>query len=212
MKRVITIVLAAGAGKRLGGPKALLAWPSATKGGAERPLAIAHAEARLSAESARVLVVVRSSVFHALLAHVQPGIDLVSWTAPDDAGPAGSLAVAAPRIGDADAVVVTPVDVPPARTATVARLLARLEADASSATPPLAVRPRHLGRGGHPVVLRTEALQRYLEADPPPLRDHLRALGNRCVDEEVDDPGVLHDLNVPVDVIRVLGGPPRFLA
>ncbi|XYH94417.1 NTP transferase domain-containing protein [Sorangium sp. So ce1128] len=210
--KVITIVLAAGAGKRLGGPKALLAWPAAMKGGPERPLAIAHAEARLAAESARVLVVVRSSVFHALLAHVRPGVDLVSWTAPDDLGPAGSLAVAAPRIGDADAVVVTPVDVPPASAATVARLLARLDASASSAAPPLAVRPRHLGRGGHPVVLRAEALQRYLEADPPPLRDHLRALGDRCVDEEVDDPGVLHDLNVPVDVIRVLGGPPRFLA
>ncbi|MGK3986694.1 NTP transferase domain-containing protein [Sorangium sp. So ce136] len=210
--KVITIVLAAGTGKRLGGPKALLAWPAATKGRAERPLAIAHAEARLEAESARVLVVVRSSVFHALLAHVRPGVDLVSWTAPDDLGPAGSLAVAAPRIGDADAVVVTPVDVPPASAATVARLLARLDAGASSGAPPLAVRPRYLGRGGHPVVLRAEALQRYLEADPPPLRDHLRALGDRCVDEEVDDPGVLHDLNVPVDVIRVLGGPPRFLA
>ncbi|WP_437630909.1 nucleotidyltransferase family protein [Sorangium sp. So ce854] len=217
MNKVITIVLAAGAGKRLGGPKALLAWPAATKGGAERPLAIAHAEARLAAESARVLVVVRGSVFHALLAHVRPGIDLVSWTAPDDLGPAGSLAVAAPRIGDADAVIVTPVDVPPASAVTVARLLARLDAGASgapapAAAPPLAVRPRHNGRGGHPVVLRAEALQRYLEADPPPLRDHLRALGERCVDEEVDDPGVLHDLNVPVDVLRVLGGPPRFLA
>lgn len=215
MKRVITIVLAAGAGKRLGGPKALLAWPAATKGGAERPLAIAHAEARLAAESARVLVVVRNSVMNALLAHVRPGIDLVAWTAPDDLGPAGSLAVAAPRIGDADAVVVTPVDVPPASAATVARLLARLDAGASSTAsgaPPLAVRPRHHGRGGHPVVLRAEALQRYLEPDPPPLREHLRSLGDRCVDEEVDDPGVLLDLNVPVDVIRVLGGPPHFLA
>ncbi|WP_437731082.1 nucleotidyltransferase family protein [Sorangium sp. So ce1335] len=215
MNKVITIVLAAGTGKRLGGPKALLAWPAATKGGAERPLALAHAEARLAAESARVLVVVRSSVFHALLAHVRPGIDLVAWTAPDDLGPAGSLAVAAPRIGDAEAVIVTPVDVPPASAVTVARLLARLDAGvpgAPSAPPPLAVRPRHLGRGGHPVVLRAEALQRYLEPDPPPLREHLRALGERCVDEEVDDPGVLHDLNVPVDVLRVLGGPPRFLA
>ncbi|AUX24809.1 hypothetical protein SOCEGT47_053490 [Sorangium cellulosum] len=215
MKRVITIVLAAGAGKRLGGPKALLAWPAATKDGPERPLAIAHAEARLSAESARVLVVVRSSVMNALLAHVRPGIDLVAWSAPDDLGPAGSLAVAAPRIGDAEAVVVTPVDVPPASAATVARLLARLDAGAASeasAAPPLAVRPRHLGRGGHPVVLRAEALARYLEPDPPPLRDHLRSLGERCVDEDVDDPGVLLDLNVPVDVIRVLGGPPHFLA
>ncbi len=211
MKTVITIVLAAGAGKRLGGPKALLAWPAGAKGGVERPLAIAHAEARLAAESARVLVVVRTSVFHALLAHVRPGIDLVSWTAPDDLGPAGSLAVAAPRIGDADAVVVTPFDVPPASAATVARLLARLDAGAPSAAPPLAVRPRHLGRGGHPVVRRAEALQRYLEPDPPPLREHLRALGDRCVGEDVEDPRVLHDLNIPVDVIRVLGGPPRFL-
>lgn len=212
MTRAITIVLAAGKGERLGGPKALLAWPAASKGGPERPLAIAHADARLAAESARVLVVARTPVIQALLPHVRPGVDLVATTAADELGPAGSLAVAAARLGDADAVIVTPVDVPPVSGATVAQLLARLAAEAPAGTePPLAVRPRHHGRGGHPVVIRPEGLARYLEPDPPPLRDHLRALGPRCVDEEVDDPAVLLDLNTPLDVLRAIGGPPRFL-
>jgi molybdenum cofactor cytidylyltransferase len=220
VKRVTTVVLAAGKGARLGGPKALLAWPGATKGAPERPLAIAHAEARLAAESARVLVVARGSVIPALLGYVRPGIDLASSAMADELGPAGTLSVAAARIDDADAVVVTPVDVPPARAETVARLLARLDAPgpsgdhASTGAPgalPLAARPRHKGGGGHPVVLRPEALQRYLQPDPPPLRDVLKELGDRCVDEEVDDPAVLLDLNVPGDVVRLLGKLPRFM-
>jgi CTP:molybdopterin cytidylyltransferase MocA len=210
--RPVALVLAAGKGERLGGPKALLAWPAAPKAppGApgERPLAIAHAEARLAAESERVLVVVRKPVFNVLLRFVRPGIDLLVSNAPDELGPAGSLAFAASRLGDAAEVVVTPVDAPPPRADTVALLLARLRA---GDPPPLAVRPRHERRGGHPVVMRAEALARYREASPPPLRDHLRALGARSVDEDVDDPGVLLDLDTPVDVIRATGAPPRFI-
>jgi molybdenum cofactor cytidylyltransferase len=253
MNKIISVVLAAGNGARLGGPKALLAWPGPTKGAlegpanagsrpmsegpanagsrpmsegpanagsrpmsSERPLAIAHAEARLAAESARVLVIARSAVIQALLSYVRPGIDLVSSSAADDLGPAGSLAAAAARLGDSDAVLVTPVDVPPARGETVARLLARLSPGGAAAEglpggAPLAVRPIYRGRGGHPVVLRPAALRRYLEPDPPPLREHLKSLGELYVNEEVDDPAVLFDMNVAVDVIRLLGGPPRFM-
>jgi CTP:molybdopterin cytidylyltransferase MocA len=214
MTRVITVVLAAGKGQRLGGPKALLIWPGAAKGLPDRPLAIAHAEARLAAESRTVLVIARGAVIPALLGYVRPGIDLVSSEAADDLGAAGSLSVAAARVGDVEAVVVTPVDVPPARADTVARLLERLQLGRTPdapGPPPLAVRPVHRGRGGHPVVLRAEALQRYLQPDPPPLRDYLKSLGEQCVDEVVEDATVLLDLNVPVDVIRLLGGPPRFM-
>ena len=230
MRRPVAVILAAGKGERLGGPKALLAWP-AVKGapaGApdERPLAIAHAEARLAADCERVLVVVRKPVFGVLLRYVRPGIDLLVSNAPDDFGPAGSLAFAAARIGDAEELVVTPVDVPPARAETVARLLARLRAGGDP--PPLAVRPRHERRGGHPVVMRAEALALYRVSPvpappvragatpagppPPPLREHLRALGAQSVDEDVDDASVLLDLNTPVDVIRATGAPPRFIA
>jgi molybdenum cofactor cytidylyltransferase len=209
MTPVATVLLAAGAGKRIGGPKALLVWPG--PGGDERPLAIAHAEARLAAESHRVLVVTRSATMRPLLPFVRPGIDILTSDAPDDLGPAGSLAFAVPRLADAEIVVVTPVDTPPARAETVARLLAALAADPAL----LAARPVFHGRTGHPVVIRRAALDRYEQAgapiaDPPPLRDHLRALGAACAGVDVADPGVLIDLDTPADVMGALRALPRF--
>jgi molybdenum cofactor cytidylyltransferase len=202
--RVTTVVLAAGSGKRIGGPKALLAWPGPK--GVDRPLAAAHAEERLAAESDRVLVVTRGAMMQPLLAYVRPGIDLLASDAADDLGPAGSLAFAAPRLGDAEIAIVTPVDTPPARADTVARLLAALAADPAL----LAARPLFHGRTGHPVALRRAALARYAEANPPPLRDHLHALGAACAAVDVADPNVLIDLDKPADVMGALRALPRF--
>lgn len=205
MKGVVTAVLAAGSGKRIGGPKALLAWPGGK--GKEVPLAVAHAEARLAAESARVLVVTRKAMMKPLLRHVRPGLDLLASDAAEDLGAAGSLAFAAPRLGDADLVIVTPVDAPPAKAETVAKLVEALRA----APTMRAARPVYKGRAGHPVVLRREALGRYAEPSPPPLRDHLRALGAAVVDVDVNDAMVLVDLNTPADVMGLLRTLPRFL-
>jgi CTP:molybdopterin cytidylyltransferase MocA len=109
-------------------------------------------------------------------------------------------------MGDADIVVVTPVDTPPAKAETVRALVAALEANPAL----LAVRPTYLGRGGHPVVLRRAALARYAEPAPPTLREHLRALGNACASVDVDDAAILLDLDTPADVQSALGAPPRF--
>lgn len=215
-RRVVTVILAAGAGSRMGGPKALLVWPAtaaarprgpaAKSAGAERPLAIAHAEERLAAESQHALIVTKKALFGALLARVRPGIDLLISNAPDSLGPAGSLAFAASRLPETDYVLVTPVDLPPANPDTVERLLARLDADPAL----LAARPSYKGRAGHPVALRPAALDRYKEPNPPPLRDYLKELGDRCVEEEVTDASVLLDLNTPADAAAVLGALPRF--
>lgn len=206
MKEVATIVLAAGSGKRLGGPKALLAWPAGK--GKDVPIAVAHAEARLSAESGRVLVVTRKAMMKPLLGYVRPGLDLLASDAADEAGPAGSIAFAAPRLGDAQIVIVTPVDTPPAKADTVAKLVARLEADPAL----LAARPVYHGRAGHPVALRRAALDRYLAPSPPPLRDHLHALGAALGDVEVSDTAILVDLNTPADVMGLLRTLPRFIS
>jgi CTP:molybdopterin cytidylyltransferase MocA len=202
---VATVVLAAGAGKRIGGPKALLAWPG-PQTGQPVPLAIAHAEARLGAESGRVLVVTRKPIVASLLGYVRPGVDLLASDAADDLGPAGSLAFAFPRLGEASVIVVTPVDTPPARPETVARLLDALAADPEI----LAARPVCRGRAGHPVALRHAALARYAAPAPPTLRDHLQALGPACAGVDVTDPTVLIDLNTPADVMGTLGALPRF--
>jgi molybdenum cofactor cytidylyltransferase len=209
VNRVVAVILAAGKGSRLGGPKALLVWPSpAPTRGEGRPLAIAHAEERLAAESGQALIVTRRQWLPALLRYVRPGIDLLASDAEEELGPAGSIACAVPRLGDAFAIVITPVDAVPARRETVAPLLARLDADPSL----LAVRPSYHGLSGHPVVLRPSALARYRDPAPPPLRDHLKALGERCASCEVADATVLIDLNKPADVMGVLGAMPRFVS
>jgi CTP:molybdopterin cytidylyltransferase MocA len=205
VKGVVTVLLAAGTGKRLGGPKALLAWP--WEKGREVPLAVAHAETRLAAESERVLVVTRRPMMTALLAYVRPGIDLLASDADEALGAAGSLAYAAARLGDADVALIVPVDTPPAKAETTARILARLAADPAL----LAARPSYHGRAAHPAALRRAALARYKESHPPPLRDHLKALGAACAHVEVNDPQVLVDLNTPADVMGVLRAMPRFL-
>jgi CTP:molybdopterin cytidylyltransferase MocA len=205
VKGVVSIVLAAGSGKRLGGPKALLAWP--WEKGRELPLCVAHAETRLAAESERVLVVTRRPMITALLGHVRPGIDLLASDADEALGASGSLAFAAARLGDAKIALVVPVDTPPAKPETTSKLLAALDADPEL----LAARPSYHGRAGHPAALRGPALARYAEPRPPPLRDHLKALGAACAYVEVADPSVLVDLNTPSDVMGVLRAMPRFL-
>jgi CTP:molybdopterin cytidylyltransferase MocA len=205
MSRTLAIILAAGDGKRLGGPKALLAWPSPS--GKDRPLSIAHAEERLADECAEVLIVVRKTMIPALLGYSRPGISLLSSDAAADLGPAGSLAFAVSRLPEGDLIVITPVDTQPAKADTVRALKDRLLADPTL----LAARPVYHGRGGHPVVVRRAALDAYKAGPPPTLRDHLGSLGSRVAVVEVSDPTVVLDLNTPSDVMGVLRALPRFL-
>lgn len=208
MTDTVAIVLAAGKGMRLGGPKALLLWPGA-KGTKPRPLAIVHAEMRLQAESTRAIVVARKHIVQMLLPFVLPGLDLIVSDAPDELGPAGSLAMAASRIQPTDRVLVCPVDTLPAKRETAERLLSSLGTKGAS---PLATRPKVGERFGHPVAMQSVALDRYRQPDPPPLRDHLRALGEACIGVELRDPDVLVDIDTPADAARYLHGPPTYLS
>lgn len=228
MKNIISIVLAAGRGTRLGGAKALLLWPFANAGApiqpftqrkqdkearSELPLAIAHARTRLGAESERVLIVIRSPMFRALLPYVSPGIELISSSAPDELGAAGSIAAAVQNLGQAKAAFIVPVDTPPTSPKTTQKLLAALDADTADPPQLLAVRPRCSGRPGHPILLRAQALNPYKnQASPPILRDHLRALGTACADIDTDDPLVLRNLNTPEDFMSLWAKKPRFLS
>jgi CTP:molybdopterin cytidylyltransferase MocA len=204
---------------RIGGPKALLVWSAAD--GSELPLAIAHARCRDDCEMS--LIVTRGDIAAALTPHVAsfPGTalsrcSLVVSMAPDELGPAGSLAAAVSHIdrqdaawGGADALLVTPVDHLPADPGIVAALRDTLEQHGEHA---MAVRPTHAGRRGHPVLVRMAALDAYRRGEPPPLRDVLCGLGARVVECPVDDDQITHDLNTPEDYARHVAdaSQPRF--
>ena len=190
--RLCALVLAAGQGTRVGGPKALLLVDDV-------PLALAHVRARL-ADCARVVVVARA-----------PVVDLLSsgaaWFVRSDEderhGPAGSIraAVVAGALDDVDRVLITPVDVAPASSATVATLLAALTAGAAAAS----------FVHGHPIAIDASIVRaRYRTAAAPPiLRDVLADLGAACA--RLPAPFALpRPLDRVEDVERATGAPPRF--
>lgn len=93
------------------------------------------------------------------------------------------------------AILVTPVDVPMIAARTVTALM---EVFRSTNAP--IVRAVHRGRHGHPVMFSREVFDDLRQADPAMgaravLRDH----AERLVDVEVDDPGVLGDVDTPGD-------------
>jgi CTP:molybdopterin cytidylyltransferase MocA len=186
------VVLAAGAGERMGGPKAMLVVDG-------EALALLHVRRLREAGCARVVLVTRPELAERLR---RAEHEVAVSTAPD---PAGSLAVGLRALDPSPValVAITPVDALPARAATIARLAAAVGADVEAAT------PSHGGRGGHPVLLRAGVLAGFIDA-PRPLRDVLAALGARRARVEVDDPAVAIDLDSPADVVAATGASPRF--
>jgi CTP:molybdopterin cytidylyltransferase MocA len=195
MRRVL-VVLAAGSGSRMGGPKALLDLDGV-------PLAIAHVNAHASLV-ARALVVLRASVA-ATLKRFDPSLETIISDRDDALGPAGSLAAVAQELAPDDRVIVQHVDRPIAARATLDALFDALDRDGV-----LAARPTHAGRRGHPIGARGACFEAYRDATPT-LRDVLRALGQACVDVPVDDAAILANLTTPADMQQHLGRPPRFL-
>ncbi len=189
--RVRGIVLAAGAGERMGGPKAIL-----LVGG--EPLARAHARRLREGGCEEIVIVTRAELAERFAGD---GVAVAS-SAPD---PAGSLAIGLGALagGDEDVVVVTPVDAWPARAETIRALVDAVRAGAEAAT------PRYAGKGGHPVAIRVRALGAFREG-PRPLREVLASLGGARVRVEVEDAGIAKDLDTPEDVVRETGAAPRF--
>lgn len=211
---LFAVVLAAGRGTRMGGPKALVRVDGVT-------LAERHAARLVEAGCARVVIVVPPDA-HAELANAHAfranGVRLVSAVTESQAATLavglGVLATPASKRADAHAtydvggpgrpdvvaldalVVVTPVDMLPASAATIARLVAVLRASAALD----AATPTYGGRGGHPAVVRHRALVDPTHPHSLPLRDRLRALGGRRLRIDVDDRAVTADFDTPLDL------------
>jgi molybdenum cofactor cytidylyltransferase len=126
---------------------------------------------------------------------------------PDaDAGQLSSVLAgleAADRPGTSG-LLVTPVDAPLVTSATVAALLAVF----SSSGAPI-VRAVYHGRHGHPVVFSRDLFDSLRRADPAlGAKAVLRAHALAIVDVDVDDAGVIADVDTPDDYRALFGREP----
>jgi len=182
------VVLAAGAGRRMGTPKALLRTADGTPwvaraAGALRAGGCAEVAATVGAAAPEVL---------ALLPPGVRGVPVPDWAEGLAAGVRAALQHAA--AGTADVLVLVPVDLPGLGAADVAAVLAAAAADPSSA----AVRATDDGRAGHPVALgrRHWAAARAAVRGDAGLREFLADLGVVAVPR----PGAGADVDDPADL------------
>ena len=189
---IAAVIVAAGAGRRLGGvAKALLPHRG------QSYLAAIAATAR-TVGLVDAVVVVGEPFGQEVAAHArQLGLRVRVNPAPDR-GMASSVALgfAALGSGPAGAAWLWPVDHPAVTEATLRRLaLAIGQAEV--------VQPRYLGRGGHPPLCR-RTLWPQLAACAGPTSSARGARGvlraARLVAVDVDDPGVVRDVDTPADL------------
>lgn len=193
---IAAVILAAGAGHRLGGvAKALLPHRG------ESYLAAIAATAR-SVGLADAVVVVGQPFGAAVAAHAEQ-LGLRVQINPDpDRGMASSVALGFAAIieGPATAAWLWPVDHPAVSADTLRRLIAALDGRTRSGGGDIEIaRPFHQGRRGHPPLIARALWPELVgcAGRAGGAREVVRAA--RLVDVEVDDPGVVYDVDTPAD-------------
>lgn len=115
---------------------------------------------------------------------------------------AGLAAVDGPHLRG---VMMVPVDAPLVTPATIVALVAAFETTGG----PI-VRPRHQGRHGHPVIFSRAVFDDLRRANPGEgAKAVLRAHAAGIVNVDVDDPGVLADLDTPEAYREAFGRDPE---
>ncbi|MDV8000679.1 nucleotidyltransferase family protein [Rhodococcus sp. IEGM 1408] len=180
------LVLAAGAGRRFGRPKALVEFRGVRL--------VDHAVALLRAGGCDRVVVVSGAVALAV-----PGAEVVHnerW----ESGMGSSLRTGLTAIGRAD-VVVIPVDMPWLGAEAVRRVAG---ADASLAV------ATYGGARRHPVFLGAQHLPGVIDSavGDAGARHYLRAHSDRVVEVPCDDTGSPRDVDVSADLHRAEGSGP----
>jgi molybdenum cofactor cytidylyltransferase len=190
------LILAGGASSRMGSPKALL--PAGSESFVDRLISVFGETCDstwvvLGHDAERIRSAVRRAGEARFVVNPHP-----------EHGQSSSLACGLRAIGDgADAVMFTPVDYPSIQAATIRALRAAME---SAADRPLLAIPRHDGRRGHPVCVSRALIPEFLALPPDgAARDVIRRHGAEVFYVEVDDPGILRDIDTPEDYRRIVG-------
>jgi len=187
------IILAAGASRRMGTPKALLDYRGET----------------FLARLMRVLGAVCDPVIVAVGQHqaeIRAQVTGVQFVVnPDpERGQLSSLQTALAALpADAEGFVFTPVDSPAVAPETVAKLGATFQ---SRAPETLLVIPRYQGRKGHPVFAARSIADELLALPPTAqAREVIRGHADRTLFVDVVDAGVLTDVDDPAAYRELTG-------
>ncbi len=176
------VILAAGASSRMGRPKALLEYRGETFAG------------RLVRVFSRFCDPVIVVVAHHADA-IRERVDARFALNPDpDRGQLSSLQVALAELPrDIEGVLFNPVDCPAVSEETVARLMEVFSERRDSI-----VIPRAGGHRGHPVCIPGSLIPAFLLLAPTePTRTAIDQNADRIVYVDVDDPGILNDVDDP---------------
>ena len=196
---VAGIILAAGRSTRMGTSKAMLIAPDGRtfvarlaetlcEGGVDAPVVVGRAD---------------DDPLRAEVETIGCGVGFVVNADADQGGQLSSL-LAGLREADRPgvrAIMMVPVDAPMVTADTIATLIA-----AFSATGAPIVRARHQGWNGHPVIFSRATFDELRRADPEVgAKAVLRAHQSAIVNVDVDDPGVVGDVDTPEDYRKLFG-------
>lgn len=192
-------ILASGLSTRMGRSKALLTM------GPGGPSFVRHLAATIFRGGVSDVIVVGRPEDAALRSEVdQLGASVRFVENPHAAEGQLSSVVAAVNAVDhpgTRAVLITPVDVPLIHDASVAALIAAFDRTRAPV-----VRATSSGRHGHPVIFAHALFGELRRADPSVgAKAVVRAHEADIVNVEVDDPGVLVDVDRPEDYARLFG-------
>ena len=191
------VILAAGESTRMGTDKALLPWPPATPGLPPTGQTFLSAAIRaLYPFSEKVVVVVGKNENNLAPVVYANGASLVRNPDPDR-GQFSSLQVGLQEVLNEgrDAAMVTLVDRPPARVATLQTLCSTF---ADAGNDEWAVVPEYNGKHGHPFLLAREMIGAFLNAPPSANARDIEHQNLRHISYVVvDDPLVTLNVDTP---------------
>ncbi len=187
MRRVTGILLAAGSSRRFGANKLLAPLSDGT------PLAVAAARRLIAAVPEAIAVVRPGDVELAAVLGAQ-GLRIVEC-AQAQCGMGHSLAAGVAAAGAADAWLIALADMPSIEDSTLASVVAHLVAGSEL------VAPFHAGRRGHPVGFAAGFGAELLSASGDTgAREILARHASLLTRLDVDDPGILLDVDTPADL------------
>lgn len=191
---ISAIVLAAGMSSRFGGPK--LMQPLTSKAGTMSLLAHALQPWLASFSRVQVVVPVQHATLRAQVERELTAADRIHWLICRDAasGMGHSLAYGVAQTQEADAWLIGLGDMPDIQASTLQTLAKRL-ADGDTL-----IAPVHAGRRGHPVGFSARFRQPLMACKGDQgARQILQAHQEQLVTVEVDDAGVLFDIDTVED-------------